>query len=201
MSATVQPSRVRARNVDLDEQIIAAAHRLLYGGAEGFTIQQLVEEAGVALQTFYRYFPSKDQLLLAVLERYIRESCEVIEAAARDYDNPVDRLHFYVTWPLGLLRAGNSAEAKVTTREHYRLHQIDPDAVAHATSAYTRLISDALQDTKASGVLHPADCARAAWLVTQLVMATFHYYAFAELGPDADAEIESLWRFCLAAVS
>ena len=33
-----------------------------------FTTQELVKEAGIALQTFYRYFGSKDHLHLAVIE-------------------------------------------------------------------------------------------------------------------------------------
>jgi AcrR family transcriptional regulator len=34
-----------------------------------------VKEAGVALQTFYRYFASKDELLLAVIADAMTEAC------------------------------------------------------------------------------------------------------------------------------
>jgi hypothetical protein len=49
--------------------IIETASRLITEKGSEFTTQELVKEAGVSLQTFYRYFPSKDQLILAVLER------------------------------------------------------------------------------------------------------------------------------------
>ena len=57
-SAAVQRSRLRiAKQV---RQMLDAARRLIVAKGEEFTTQELVAEAGVALQTFYRYFASKD---------------------------------------------------------------------------------------------------------------------------------------------
>lgn len=190
----------RVRPVDLDEQIVEAARRLLYESGEGFTIQQLVEEAGIALQTFYRHFSSKDLLLLAVLDRLVRESCVEMEVAASAFDDPVDRLHFYVTRPLRLLQSGRSEEAKLTTQEHFRLLQVDPDAVARTAGAFTALIHAALLDAQARKSLAPRDLNRDAWMITELVMTTFHHSAYVGLGADAEGEINHLWEFCLAAV-
>ena len=63
--------------------IVAAARRLIAERGERFTTQELVKEAGVALQTFYRIFGGKDQLLLAVFEDLIAESCAEYEAGGR----------------------------------------------------------------------------------------------------------------------
>jgi AcrR family transcriptional regulator len=47
--------------------IIRAAHRLIGGGAGGTTsIEDILRAAGVNRRTFYRHFPSKDALLLAM---------------------------------------------------------------------------------------------------------------------------------------
>jgi TetR/AcrR family transcriptional regulator len=43
--------------------IIDAARRLIIAQGSSFTTQDLIKEAGVALQTFYRHFAGKDQLL------------------------------------------------------------------------------------------------------------------------------------------
>ncbi len=72
--------------------IVDAARRLIAERGERFTTQELVKEAGVALQTFYRLFAGKDQLLLAVFEDMIAEYCTQVEGAARDLPDPVDRL-------------------------------------------------------------------------------------------------------------
>ena len=80
--------------------IVDAARRLIAERGERFTTQELVKEAGVALQTFYRIFAGKDQLLLAVFDDLIAESCAEYEAAAADLPDPVSRLRFYVTVPI-----------------------------------------------------------------------------------------------------
>ena len=71
------------------EAIVVAARRLITERGEHFTTQELVKEAGVALQTFYRLFGGKDQLLLAVFEDLIAESCAEYEAAAAELPDPV----------------------------------------------------------------------------------------------------------------
>ena len=47
--------------------MLDAARTLIDAKGDDFTTQELAAEAGVALQTFYRYFSSKDELLLAVI--------------------------------------------------------------------------------------------------------------------------------------
>ena len=47
--------------------MLDAARTLISAKGDEFTTQDLVTEGGVALQTFYRYFSSKDELLLAVI--------------------------------------------------------------------------------------------------------------------------------------
>ena len=78
-SAAVQRSRTRIANqVRL---MLDAAHRLIRDKGD-FTTQDLVNEAGVALQTFYRYFASKDELLLAVIGDAMTEACDRWSKAA-----------------------------------------------------------------------------------------------------------------------
>ena len=73
-SAAVQRSRLRiAQQV---RQMLEAARRLIDTKGDEFTTQELCAEAGVALQTFYRYFASKDELLLAVIGDAMTDACE-----------------------------------------------------------------------------------------------------------------------------
>jgi TetR/AcrR family transcriptional regulator, cholesterol catabolism regulator len=54
-----------------DRVIAAAAEALSAGGQEAVQMKDLAQRAGVSLATLYRYFPSKDYVLLAVsLARY-----------------------------------------------------------------------------------------------------------------------------------
>jgi AcrR family transcriptional regulator len=64
---------------DAKDAVLQTAERLFY--AEGYRavgVDRVIAESGVAKATFYRHFPSKDELLLAVLEgRDARLSAEL----------------------------------------------------------------------------------------------------------------------------
>ncbi|ONH25663.1 TetR family transcriptional regulator [Pseudofrankia asymbiotica] len=95
--------------------IVQAARRLVDEKGDQFTTQELAREAGVALQTFYRHFPGKDQLLVAVIEDMIAENAERYAAAASHLDDPVARLRFYIVEILaGLTEADDAGTVTVT---------------------------------------------------------------------------------------
>jgi AcrR family transcriptional regulator len=193
--------RSRARQIEQAEAIVAAARRLIMERGDQFTTQELVKEAGVALQTFYRIFGGKDQLLLAVFEDLIAESCVGYERAAEPLPDPIARLHFYVE-----VTVGGSADAtygiapRFVTAEHWRLHQLFPEEMAHATQHFTDLVERQLELAVADGLATSTDVAGDSWFITKLVMATFHHYAYAEVPTDRTAIAEDLWSFCLRAI-
>ena len=84
--------RSRARSVQQARVIVEAARRLIDEKGENFTTQELIKEAGVALQTFYRHFGSKDELLLAVLEENVEQGVDEMEAIAARESDPVEQL-------------------------------------------------------------------------------------------------------------
>jgi TetR/AcrR family transcriptional regulator len=180
--------------------ILAAAHRLVAEKGEDFTTQELIKEAGVALQTFYRHYGSKDQLLLAVIAELIAEHCRTVAEAGRTFPGPVERFHFYVSATVSAVGSGDPAGARFLTSQHWRLHQTFPTEMAAATRPYTDLIVSVLAEGRVTGQLHPFDTERQAWLVTKMVMAVFHHYAFVPDDPGLDTMAEDVWRFCFAAV-
>ena len=91
--------RSRARQIEQATLIVRAARRLITERGDRFTTQELVKEAGVALQTFYRIFGGKDQLLLAVFEDMIAESCAQYEEAARQSGKPLAEVMGYALPP------------------------------------------------------------------------------------------------------
>lgn len=184
------------------EALLAAAHRLVLERGENFTTQELVREADVALQTFYRHFGGKDQLLVAVVGDLIRGHCDALRDRAASISDPVERLRFFVIETLDVL-ANNpqgTSGARFMTSQHWRLHQTQPAALAEATRAFADLVQQELEAATAAGSLASANPERDAWLVNKLVMAAFHHYAFAEDDPTVTTAAEDIWRFCLAAV-
>ena len=193
--------RSRDRSVKQAKVLVDAGRRLVLEKGHNFTINELVKEAGVALQTFYRIFGGKDQLLLAVFEDLIAESCTDYERAAAPLPDPIARLHFYIS-----ATVGNVAEEtygigpRFVTAEHWRLHQLFPDEMAHATQHFTDMVQRQLEFAVEEGLATSTDVPGDSWFITKLVMATFHHYAYSETTTDRTVIAEDLWSFCLRAI-
>lgn len=216
-SPSVQRSRLRT--IQQAKLIVQAARRLVEEKGDQFTTQELAREAGVALQTFYRHFPGKDQLLVAVIEDLIAENARRYAEAARDLPDPVARLRYYITamlaglgtgpasgGPDGAGAAGTGAAGtgvagpRFITTQHWRLHQRFPEDMAHAIQPIQDLIATELRAAEAAGLLHPIDIDRDAALVNRLLMSVYHHYAFAPAEQPIDEIAAHLWAFCLTAL-
>ena len=183
------------------EALLAAAHRLVLERGEDFTTQDLIKEAHVALQTFYRHFGSKDQILLAVVGDLIAAHCESLATKAAELDDPVERFHLYIIDTLGVMGSDSGAAgARFMTSQHWRLHQEYPEALAEATRPFADLVQHELEQARDAGLLQPRSPERDAWFINKLVMSVFHHYAFAAEEDDASTIAEDVWQFCLAAV-
>ncbi len=90
-------------NVESDtrDRLIEAASRLIHG--QGFSatgVAPILESSGAGAGSFYHFFKSKEDLLVAVLDRYWeRLEEELVKPAQREAPDPVDRafgiLDFY----------------------------------------------------------------------------------------------------------
>src|SRR4051812_23843262 len=81
--SAARPSLARAR-------ILAAADRLFYGeGIRAVGVDRLMSEADVTRVTFYRHFPSKDDLIAAYLNGRLSRDKEQVAILRRGYpDDP-----------------------------------------------------------------------------------------------------------------
>jgi AcrR family transcriptional regulator len=192
--------RSRDRSLEQARSIVAAARRLIETKGPNFTTQELIKEAGIALQTFYRYFSGKDQLLLAVIEDIIDENCALFREQARELSDPVERLRYYVDATVHALETPGKGPGFMTS-EHFRLQTLYPADVSRATQPYTDLLLEEIRDAVAEDRVHPHDPDYAAWLITQLSMAVFHHYDCAGLDEPVDQIAERLWEFCYAALN
>ena len=193
--------RSRQRSIEQTERIVRAAMRLVEQKGSAFTIQELAKKARVALQTFYRQFAGKDELLLAVIEWTIADATATFRTAAQQLPDPISRLRFYITTIFSSLADPRSGrQRQFITSEHYRLQQLFPEELSAAVRAYTDLLVPEIEAAQAAGLLAPSDIQSDASFVTELVMATYHHYAFvAPPGPTSELS-ESIWQFCVRAL-
>ena len=192
----------RSRNVRQMKIMVEAAKRLISRKGGGFTTQELAREAGVALQTFYRHFGGKDQLLLATLEDLHATQAAEYAAAARDLPDPLTRLHYYITAVLsGLDVTGPDARLpQFITAEHWRLHQQFPEEMTLATQPIVDLFAAELRAAQEQGLIAPSDVNQSTELIVMLVRAVYHHYAFKAKSEPATAIAEHVWELCLQGI-
>jgi AcrR family transcriptional regulator len=167
-----------------------------------FTAQQLVKEAGVAIQTMYKHFASKDHVILAVLEDMIAQSALAMQRATAEMPDPVERLRFYVSSVIASIHTPPSDQSNIgpfIAAEHWRLLQLYPEEVVRVTQPVVDLLLRDLRAAEREGALAPANLEYGAWLGNQLLMSVFHHYVFAGPREPLDVIAERVWAFCYRA--
>lgn len=75
-----KPRQERSR-ATVEAILEAAAHILVAHGFEATTTRQVAERAGVSIGSLYQYFPSKEALITALVERQVQRVLEVCTEA------------------------------------------------------------------------------------------------------------------------
>ena len=79
LTARKQPRQARAR-LTVDAIFEATIQVLLSQGLSALTTTRVAERAGVSVGTLYQYFPQKQALLFALLQRHLEAVAEVVTA-------------------------------------------------------------------------------------------------------------------------
>ena len=137
--ATTEEVGRRARNQAVRRQrvIDAAVELAAAGGYEAVQMRDVAERADVALGTLYRYFPSKDQLLVAALGERAGLLEQRLKQRPPAGESPADRV-------IDVLRRASRAlerEPRVTAAMVTALSSPDPDAATTKLEVYETLRS------------------------------------------------------------
>ena len=181
-------------------QLLDAAKRLIRVKGDAFTTQELAKEAGVALQTFYRYFATKDELLLALFGDLVAAGCAAMAERGQDLPDPISRLRYYITSTLDSIDAGGdeAAAARFIVSAHWQLQRAFPNDMAAAMRPFADLVLGEIRAGTDAGLLTPANPERAAWLINELVRSVHHHYAYATV--RSPTMRDDLWEFCRRAL-
>jgi AcrR family transcriptional regulator len=157
--------RRKSPNVDRRAELIAAAERVFaVRGAARTPVSAIVAEAGVAQGTFYLYFETKDDVVVAVAERVVERVIEAAESAL-DGDAPaLEQFRSFVGALAGFDADPAAAEvAELLHRpENRALHdRLSERIVPRLVPLMEGLVSRGV----AEGVFDVADTRAAAWFV------------------------------------
>ena len=116
-------------------------------GLAGVTMSGVADTAGVARQTLYNHFPDVDSIVAAAIAQHAAESVELLDAAMRVVEGPLDRLG-------QLIRHVAATTAHAPHALDVR-HWLSPEArasVAEFDTALDGLIARILTDGRDAGV-------------------------------------------------
>jgi AcrR family transcriptional regulator len=155
-------------------------------------VRDIVREAGLSNQAFYRHFASRDALLLAVLADGRRQLVAYLQSRLAATTNPAEQLRRYVD---GIMAQARDDAAAAATRpfaiDGNRLAAQFPEEVAASKAELLDLLRPAVHalggDDRDIEVVH------------DLTMARMHDALVERRRPDR-REVQHLVRFCLAGI-
>ncbi|HKY15727.1 MAG TPA: TetR/AcrR family transcriptional regulator [Microthrixaceae bacterium] len=173
---------------------VDAARDLASGTAgAGFTVQQVVREAGGSLKAFYRHFAGKDDLLCALFAEDCAAGAQLLAEMVERHRGPEQRIRAWVTGMFSLVSAGASRYVEVLVREHRRLAETRP---LELDVAMAPLLDVLVVELVAHGDPDPRDTAA---MVFSLTLVTIDDVVLGR-GDAPDLAGERLWRFCWSGI-
>ncbi|MCX7619435.1 MAG: TetR/AcrR family transcriptional regulator [Acidimicrobiales bacterium] len=169
-------------------------------GSSAFTVQQVVSRSGLSLKSFYGLFAGKDDLLVALLEEDIALGALALSEFVDAQREPRERLRAWVLGLFSLMAAGQHGHVAVLVREHRRLAESRPAAMAKALRPLLDLLVDELSAAARLQVICHRDPERDARFVFDLVLAEIHDLVLHSDRPPARQQIDEVanyvWGFC-----
>jgi AcrR family transcriptional regulator len=200
-ATTVAPERYVGPRARL---LAAGLALLLERGDTSYTIEELVRRARVAIKTFYRAFPTKDEFLTAVFVDAVAGTVPDVRAEIMAAtDDPLERLRLAITRSLtedGTGGGVGAASRRVLANEHMRIAATSPRTLAETGRVYQDLVRELVRDAAAAGLVAPADLDWDVYIVTSMITTSYHALVLGLGEPDRGALADNVWRFCRTAL-
>jgi AcrR family transcriptional regulator len=126
-----------SRDQKLDQIVAIAERRLRDGGHEALSVAAIARELGIAQNAIYWYFPSKDHLFVAALERILRRT------AARKPSKDVGTIR-RILWFTDQFEALSELRAAMNNRA--RSAEVVADFVDRLDATLTLMLAGALRE-------------------------------------------------------
>jgi uncharacterized protein (TIGR00369 family) len=170
-------------------------------GRTDFTVQEVVARSKTSLRAFYQHFSSKDELLIALLERTMAQSAQAWRAETTGLDS---------TGAIKLIIDRISAEPESSTQDslnramnlyNQHLAETRPRDYARVLAPLHELIRDVVQRGITEGVFRAnLDVGPAAAIVTQTILGALRLHWLGAELTGAPIDGAHLYDFCIRAL-
>lgn len=159
------------------------------------TVAEIVREAGLSNQAFYRHFASKDDLVAAIVDAGARRLAGYVEHRMSAHADPVDQIREWVAAVLS--QATNPEVAEPTRAVAWNRTTLDADREAVARGVEALVWVQLEPPLVALGRANPR---RDAYLIGKLVFGVLADALWSD-EPTSDADLAFVADFCVAGVS
>jgi uncharacterized protein (TIGR00369 family) len=170
-------------------------------GRTDFTVQEVVARSKTSLRAFYQHFSSKDELLIALLERTMAQSAQAWRTETTGLDS---------TAAIKLIIDRISAEPESSTQDslnramnlyNQHLAETRPRDYARVLAPLHELVRDVVQRGISEGVFRAnLDIGPAAAIVTQTILGALRLHWLGAELTGAPIDAAHLYDFCVRAL-
>lgn len=161
-------------------------------------VSDIVSEAGLSNQAFYKHFRSKSELFLAILDDGQRELVTYLQHQTDKADTGVGKIR---NWVVGIMsQAPVSADASATRGVMMNSHELQaeyPEECDRLNQLLTEPLTAAIGLAEEQGAIRPTDPKRAAMAIFRLAGSTAETYVLRRRVPSEE-DIEFLVRFIMS---
>lgn len=165
------------------------------------SMREILSETGLSTQAFYRYFSSKDELMLALLDDGRRRLVETLERRMARSEDPEAQVR---AWIEGVVAQAANATVAARTRpwvlSEQRLVELFPQEQRASVELLVGLLRDPIARLRGTKKRRDVDNETAATMIYQLTFAVLRAHLVAGTKPDA-AQSNALVAFCLRGVT
>jgi AcrR family transcriptional regulator len=146
----------------------AAVHLFLDKGFNETSMREIAAAAGVGKSTLYDYFPTKDEILVSMVEERLKELTLEVKAIADELESPVLRLRRIILSYLDYLAANENFFLHLSI-EVQRLGQTSQERIMNSRHEYQDSIRDVIEAGIQEGCFRKVD----SLLASRLILSAF----------------------------
>jgi len=148
-------------------------------GYEAVSMRQLAAEVGVQAAALYRYFPTKEDLLFALMETHMSELAASWETARPPFPGPAARLAAFVDHHIRFHIARRHA-THVSNMELRSLSKPNLTVILKLRAAYEKELRQILRDGADSGAFAIDDTGLTAMAIIQMITGVIVWFRLGE---------------------
>lgn len=153
----------------------SAIDQIAAKGFESVTLRGIAQRVGIQASSLYRYFPSKNDLLLTIVSEHMRDLFAQWEAARPASSNAAERLNAFVEFHVRY-HSAKPKEVFIANMEMRSLAAEDRQKVVQMRKRYENILREILQDGVAQGRFSVPDTQVATFAILAMLTGLTGWY-------------------------